>query len=160
MSNANQTTENKIFMCTQSQCGMLFRAEVGSKCPSCRDGKVKSYNANGAIIMNSLDRTCYEVHSFTIPNDTDLKREIMIVLADKYEFTPAPPEGFTLEHANVPPDASGNKMSVTLLYKRYRVDMPNWEYALELAQDKARLTEWVFSLPDVTAIMHSPCNSC
>jgi hypothetical protein len=135
---------DRIDICTK--CGTQFRAETSAKCPSCCHGIVKSYNKSGAVIINALERAGYAVLDYSIPNDTDLNREIKIKFADIYEFAPVePPEGFNYGSAKEPKDLNSNERYVTLLYKRYRADMSNWEYALELARDKVRLTEWIFS---------------
>ena len=147
-----KNTVDKINIC--NKCSTQFRTKTSAKCPSCCRGEVKTYNKSDAVVINALERAGYEVLDYSIPRDTDLDREIKIEIANERGFTPFEPlEGFTCKSAKQPLDTDGNKRSVAFLDKHYRTDMPNWEYALELAQDKARLTEWVFSLPFVKDFM-------
>ena len=145
-------SDNRVFMCTK--CDVVFRTEINGKCLSCRNGEVKGYNENSALVINTLDRATYNVLEHTIPNDIDLKRELRIDFEAPSEFTHfEPPKGFIYERGKKPIDLNGNALSTVSIYKQYRADMPTWKYAIELAQDKARLTKWVFSLPLVKELM-------
>ena len=147
--------ENMIYIC--NKCGTQFREEASGNCPSCCRGEIKGYDKNGAVIANIIDRAGYKVLDCSIPNDTAIDREIAIDIASAHDFMNfEPPQGFTCEIAMQPPiNQGGNKRPVAILYKQYSPNMPNWEYALELARDRVRLIEWVYSLPLVKNLIQS-----
>ena len=142
--------KNKVFMC--NACGTHFEKEMSGECPCCCIGVVKSYNENGAFLKNTLDRACYKISEFKIPGELDKSREIHIVFDEPTYFKP--PKGFTFERGSKQISSEGKEYwSKTSIHKAYRADMPAWKYVLELAQDKARLTKWVFDLERVKVIM-------
>ena len=145
---------DKIFMC--SKCGTQFREEMSGICSSCCHGEIKHYDKSGAVIANIIDRVGYNVLVFSIPNDTDVDRKTEIKIAGVHDFTDfETPEGFIFDTVSEPIDTYNNKRSVINLHKQYKIDMPRLEFALELAHDKARLIEWVYSLPLVKDLTQS-----
>ena len=153
MSNVNSTSENKVFMC--SSCGTHFITEIIGDCLCCGNGIVKSYGANGALLINALERACYEVSEFTISSEFDRNRKLRIVFVSP--ICSEPPKGFDFERGSKTMSSQGEEYwTKTAIYKYYRADTPTWKYALELTQNMARLTEWVFSLPNVKSLMGIP----
>jgi len=145
---------DKVFICTK--CGTPFREEASGNCHSCYLGEIKGYDKSGAVIANILDRVGYNVLVFSIPNDTDVDRKTEIKIADVRDFTNFETlEGFTYDTVSQPIDTYNNKRFVVELHKQYRIDMPHLEFAFELARDKVRLIEWVYSLPLVKDLIRS-----
>jgi len=135
------------FICTQ--CGELFYGmKKGAKCQSCSIGEIKGYHIFNALTIRTLNRAGFNVLDYTFSKAACLDREIRIEFADAYDFSPfKPPVGFVYGSMQKPTDQSDKGRSVALLYKRYKNDMPNWEYAFQSVIDKLDLMQWSFTLP-------------
>ena len=143
MCNTKAKHEAPILMCIR--CRATYDPEAISKNAQCliygcSEGVLKEYEPEGAVLANLLDRNGIQYSEFHIASDRDRSCYTCVAFTDVYNFgkeAPTPFKTTICEYRKL--------MAIGIDYNMYEYQkMSPGKRAVQIAQDTARLYEWIW----------------